>query len=160
MGLRNPLAIIALTAGLLINPAQLGAQADEDDGLSQSEKESVAAAKTPEDRMKLYLDIANERLKIVVSASRKGEKQSAEEAVKAFRTAVSGAEDNCLSNQVPEKDRKKLLMTLSKATRKYNFALVQALEKVPEDSRSFIQSAYEVSQRVQDGADIQLQRYK
>jgi hypothetical protein len=37
--------------------------------------------------------------------------------------------------------------------------LVQALEKAAEDFRKYIQSAYEVSQRVQDAAEIQIVRF-
>jgi hypothetical protein len=44
--------------------------------------------------------------------------------------------------------------------KKYNFTLLQTLDKAAEEFRQFIQSAFEASQRVQDAAEIQMARFQ
>ncbi len=128
------------------------------EGLTESEKEAIQKAKDSGEQLRLYLEIANERLKTILSLARRGDKDNTAKAVTGFRTAVSGAEERVAKAEVGSKNTRKLLTTLLKATRKYNFSLVQALEKVPEELREQIQLAYEVSQRVSDGAELQFER--
>jgi hypothetical protein len=128
------------------------------DGLTAEEKESIQKAKDPEEQLKRFLDIANERLKIVLSASSKNDHENAEKAVGGYRTAVSGAEDTVATLQGSGKDTRKAMAALFKAVKRYNLVLLQALEKAPEDSRRHIQAAYEVSSRVQDGLSIQMEK--
>ncbi|PYV92289.1 MAG: hypothetical protein DMG05_04945 [Acidobacteria bacterium] len=156
--------VILILAGFLVfhhwnDNAQLLAQSSEaSEGLTGEEKEALQKAKDPEEQLKVYLEIAGERLKAILSLSRKGDAEGTEKAVTGYRTAVSGAEDSVAKVQAAGKNTKKALMSLLKATKKFNFSLLQALEKVPEDMRQQIQSAYEVSLRVQDSVSIQLEK--
>jgi hypothetical protein len=127
-------------------------------GLTASEKEVLQKAKDPDEQVKVYLDIASERLKTILSSSRKGEDGNTSKAVTGFRTAVSEAGETVAKGQAEGKNMKRSLAAVLKATKKYNLSLLQALEKVPEDQRGHIQSAYEVSQRVQDEVALQLER--
>jgi hypothetical protein len=128
------------------------------EGLTASEKEILHKAKDPDEQVKVYLDIASERLKTILSSSRKGEDGNTSKAVTGFRTAVGEAGETVAKGQAEGKSMKKSLAAVLKATKKYNASLLQALEKVPEDQREHIQSAYEVSQRVQDEVALQLER--
>ena len=128
------------------------------DGLTQEEKEFLQKAKDPEEKIKRYLDIANERLKNVVTSSNKGDHEGAAKAVVGYRTAVTGAEDGVAAMQGSGKNVRKPMSLLFRAVKKYNSILLQALEKAPEDSRGYIQGAYEVSSRVQDGLSIQMEK--
>jgi len=156
--------ITLMQAGFLVfqgwnDPARLLAQAsDASEGLTAEEKEAVKKAKGSEEQLKIYLEIASERLKAILSLARKGDEEGTAKAVTAYRTAVSAAEDSVAKGQAAGKNMKKALMSLQKATRKFNFSLLQALEKVPENLRQQIQSAYEVSLRVQDSVSIQLEK--
>ena len=127
-------------------------------GLTTSEKEILHKAKDPDEQVKVYLDIASERLKIILSSSRKGEDGNTSKAVTGFRTAVGEAGETVAKGQAEGKSMRRSLAAILKATKKYNLSLVQALEKVPEDQREHIQSAYEVSQRVQDEVALQLEK--
>lgn len=136
---------------------QLIAQTSREEGLDTAEKDALQKAKDPEEQFKTYLEIASARFKDLLSACTKQQKENAGKSALGFRTAVSGAED-CIANaKTKSKSKKKLTTTLSKAVKKYNFSLILALEKVPEDFRKYIQSAYEVSARVEDGIRIQLE---
>jgi len=125
----------------------------------QKDRDAVAQAKDTEGRLKAYLDLAETRLKTLLLAARKLDKDGSETASEGFRTAVTSAED-CIAKDQADKNYKKLVTQLHKAMQKYNFALLHALDKAAEDFRKYIQSAYEVSQRVQDGTEIQLAHYK
>src|SRR5262249_22133403 len=74
------------------------------EGLSQEEKEVLQKAKDPEEKIKRYLDIANERLKNIVASSNKGDHDGAAKAVAAYRTAVTGAEDSLAGMQTSGKN--------------------------------------------------------
>lgn len=156
--------VILVLAGFLVfqrwnDNTQLLAESSEAlEGLTPEEKEAIQKAKDPEEQLKVYLEIASERLKTILSLSRKGDGEGTAKAVTGYRTAVSGAEDSVAKGQAAGKNMKKALMSLLKATKKFNFSLLQALEKVPEDLRQQIQSAYEVSLRVQDSVSIQLEK--
>jgi hypothetical protein len=127
--------------------------------LSDEEKETLQQAKDPEQQLKSWLGIAESRLKDVVVNTKKLDKAESAKAVSAYRTAVTSAED-CVAKEQGGKDYKKLLTQLHKAVKKYNFALLQALDKAAEDFRQYIQSAYEASQRVQDATEIQMARFR
>ena len=92
--------VILILAGFLVferwnGNAQLLAQSSEaSDGLTAEEKEAIQKAKDPEERLKIYLEIASERLKTILSLSRKGDGEGTAKAVTGYRTAVSGAEDS------------------------------------------------------------------
>jgi hypothetical protein len=128
------------------------------DGLTSEEKESIQKARDPEEQLKLYLEIASDRLKSILSLSRKGDAERTGKAVIGYRTALGGAENSVGEIQASGKNPRKALTMLLKATKKYNFLLLQALEKAPEDLRSHIQSAHEISSRVEDGIAIQLEK--
>ncbi len=130
-----------------------------EDGLTPKEKETLQQAKDPEQQLKLWLGIAEGRLKDVLLHTRKLDKENSAKAVAGFRTAVTSAED-CVAKEQAGKNFKKLINRLHKAMKKYNFALLQALDKAAEDFRQYIQSAFEASQRVQDAAEIQMARFK
>ena len=156
--------VLLILAGFLVferwnGNAQLLARSSEaSDGLTAEEKEAIQKAKDPEEQLKIYLEIASERLKTILSLSRKGDGEGTAKAVTGYQTTVSGAEDSVAKGQAAGKNMKKALTSLFKATKKFNLSLLQALEKVPEDLRQQIQSAYEVSLRVQDSVSIQLEK--
>ena len=145
-----------LLIGSVCQPAALLATQE---GLSAEEKESLQQTKDPEQQLKLWLGIAESRLKDVILHTRKLDKANSSKAVTGFRTAVVSAED-CVAKEQGGKNYKKLLTQLHKATKKYNFALLQALDKAAEDFRQYIQLAFEASQRVQDAAEIQMARFR
>jgi hypothetical protein len=127
--------------------------------LTAEEKESLQQAKDPEQQLKLWLRIADSRLKDIVLYTRKLDKASSAKAVSGFRAAVVSADDTVAKEQ-GGKNHKKLLFQLHKAVKKYNFTLLQTLDKAAEEFRQFIQSAFEASQRVQDAAEIQMARFQ
>jgi len=139
--------------GLFLSQSSSGA-----DGLTSEEREALQKMKDPEEQIKRYLDIANERLKGLLSAANKGDHESASKAVTGYRTAVTGAEDSLAKLQSSGKDIRKPLANLFKVIKKYNFTLLQALDKAAEDARPHIQAAYEESERVQDGLSIQVEK--
>jgi hypothetical protein len=129
------------------------------ESLSDEEKETLQQAKDPEQQLKFWLGIAESRLKDVTVHTKKLDKAESAKAVSGYRTAVTSAED-CVAKEQGGKDYKKLLTQLHKAVKKYNFALLQALDKAAENFRQYIQSAYEASQRVQDATEIQMARFR
>jgi len=145
-----------LLIGSVCRPTALPATQE---SLSAQEKETLQQAKDPEQQLKLWLGIAESRLKDVILHTRKLDKANSAKAVSGFRTAVISAED-CVAKEQAGKNYKKLLTQLHKAMKKYNFALLQALDKAAEDFRQYIQSAFEASQRVQDAAEIQMARFR
>ena len=146
----------AIGAHWLVAQSRDGSNSGE--GLTASEKEALQKAKDPDEQVRIYLDIASDRLKSLLSSSRRGEDENTAKAVTGFRTAVSEAEETVAKGQASGKSMRKSLTAVLKATKKYNLSLLQAIERVPEDQRGHIQSAYEASQRVQDGAALQLER--
>ena len=130
-----------------------------DQDLPPEEREALQKAKDAEARLKIYLGIADVRLRDLLAYTRKLDKENSAKASLGFRAAISGADDCVAKEQADVKNYRKLVLNLHKAVKKYNFNLVQALEKAAEDFRKYIQSAYEVSQRVQDAAEIQIVRF-
>ena len=148
------LGMLFLLIGL-VYPTKVAAQ----ESLSDEEKDTLQQAKDPEQQLKFWLGIAESRLKDVIVNTKKLDKAESAKAVSGYRTAVTSAED-CVAKEQGGKDYKKLLTQLHKAVKRYNFALLQALDKAAEDFRQYIQSAYEASQRVQDAAEIQMARFR
>ena len=129
------------------------------EGLTDDEKETLQQAKDPEQQLKVWLGIADSRLKDVILHTRKLDRANSAKAVSDYRAVVTSAED-CVAKERGGKNYKKLLTQLHKAVKKYNFVLLQALDKAAEDFRQYIQSAFEASQRVQDAAEIQMAHFK
>jgi hypothetical protein len=136
----------------------LGQSSEVTDGLTSKEKEALQKTKDPEEQLKRYLDIANDRLKNLLATSNKGDHERAAKAVTGYRAAVTGAEDSLARLQSSGKNVRKPMTNLFKAVKKYNFTLLQALDKASEDARTYIQAAYEESSRVQDGLSIQIEK--
>lgn len=143
----------------LISSCQSTALLAAQETLSDEEKETLQQAKDAGQQLKLWLGIAESRLKDIVLHTRKLDKANSAKAVSGYRTAVISAED-CVAKEQAAKNYKKLLTNLHKAMKKYNFALLQALDKAAEDFRQYLQSAFEASQRVQDAAEIQMARFQ
>ena len=150
---------IASALFLLISSCHSTPMLAAEETLSAEEKETLEQAKDPEQQLKLWLGIAESRLKDIVLHTRKLDKANSAKAVSGYRTAVVSAED-CVAKEQAGKNYKKLLTNLHKAMKKYNFALLQALDKAAEDFRQYLQSAFEASQRVQDAAEIQMARFQ
>ena len=150
---------IASVLFLLISSCHSTPMLAAEETLSAEEKETLEQAKDPEQQLKLWLGIAESRLKDIVLHTRKLDKPNSAKAVGGYRTAVVSAEDRVAKEQA-SKNYKKLLTNLHKAVKKYNFALLQALDKAAEDFRQYLQSAFEASQRVQDAAEIQMARFQ
>jgi hypothetical protein len=131
-----------------------------DQDLQPEEREALQKAKDAEERLKIYLGIADGKLRDLLAYTRKLDKGNSAKAAAGFRAAVSGADESVAREQADVKNYRKLVLSLHKAVKKYNFTLVQALEKAAEDFRGYIQSAYEVSQRVQNGAELQIGRFQ
>ncbi len=155
--LKSVLFLFIALFGAMTHPNRVLA-ADEDTGYSAEERQSLEEAKSPEQRLKAYLGIAEPRLKTLIASVRKLDKENSSKSVLTFRAAVTGADD-CVAQEQGSKGYRKLISELHKAMQKYNFALLHALDKAAEDFRKYIQSAYEVSQRVQDSAEIQMARF-
>jgi hypothetical protein len=153
-GILSGMLFLLITS--VLHPTELLATQE---SLSDGEKETLQQAKDPEQQLKFWLGIAESRLKDVIVYTKKLDKAESAKAVSGYRTAVTSAED-CVAKEQGGKDYKKLLTLLHKAVKKYNFALLQALDKAAEDFRQYIQSAFEASQRVQDAAEIQMARFK
>lgn len=127
-------------------------------GMSEAEKESVQKARNPEEKLRAFLNIANERMKVIFSATRKEKADELAQAVADFQNALNSAEESVSGVQSDKATTKKLNETLLKATRKFNAALLEILKKAAEDLRKYIQAAFEVSERVADGLTLQLQK--
>src|SRR5262245_58862178 len=68
------------------------------EGLSPDEKETLQQAKDPEQQLKLWLGIAENRLREIVLNTRKLDKAGSSKAVIGFRTAVTSADD-CVAKE-------------------------------------------------------------
>ena len=152
------LGTTTLVAATLLPVVQATTLQAAQDTLSTEER-AQQKAKDPEEQLKLWLGMAANSLRAVISETKRLDKDTSAKAVSDFRTAVTSADD-CVARQQHEKNYKKLLTQLHKAVKKYNFALLQALDKAAEDFRVYIQAAFEASQRVQDSAEIQLARFR
>ena len=157
--LAQPTALAGMLFVLVVSVCQPKSLLAAQESLTEDERETLQQAKDPEQQLKIWLGIADSRLKDVILHTRKLDKANSAKAVSDYRTAVTSAED-CVAKEQGGKNYKKLLTQLHKAVKKHNFALLQALDKAAEDFRQYIQSAFEASQRVQDAAEIQMARFK
>ncbi len=126
---------------------------------TDQEKQTLAAAKDPEAQLRAYLSIANERLKALLSAADKRNRDGANLLVPGFRKAVSGADESLNQIITANKNNKKNLNLMFKTTREQSTALVRKIEKASEEIQPPLQSALEVVQRVQGGLMIQMEKY-
>ena len=76
----------------LVRRIHLLAASEEDESLTTQENESLGKAKDPEQKLKIYLEIASHRMKEVIQFAGKQDKENTPKAVKAYQTACIGAE--------------------------------------------------------------------
>jgi hypothetical protein len=126
---------------------------------TDQEKQSLAAAKDSESQLRAYLNIANERLKALLSAADKKDRDGANQQVALYRKAISGADESLNQIISATRNNKKNLSLMFKATREQSTQLVRKIEKAPEEIQPSLQSALEVVQRVQGGLLIQMEKY-
>lgn len=143
-----------------LSPAlNLLAASEEEDGLTTQENESLGKAKDPEQKLKIYLEIASHRMKEIIQFAGKEDKENTPKAVKAYQTACIGAEKCVIETNSDSKMSRKMVETLYKTLQGYNSTLVRAMEKTPDDFRPQIESAFNVSTGIQQGMSIRAGRY-
>ena len=123
---------------------------------SATEKETLQKAGNPRKQLRVYLDIAFDRLKQFRSLVRKCDQDLAGRYLTGYSLALNRADD--LKEDPDEKKAQKLLKTLLKSTQKINASLIQTLEKAPQDCRPMVQQALQVSQQVNSAVNVQLLR--
>jgi hypothetical protein len=138
---------------------RLLAASEEEEGLTTQEMESLSKAKDPEQKLKIYLDIASHRMKEVIQFAGKQDKENTPKAVKAYQTACSGAEKCVVGAGSDPKISRKMMETLFRTMRGYNTALVSAMGKTPDDFRPQIEAAFNVSTAIQQGMSVRVERY-
>lgn len=148
--------VLVLVGTLAYSAPQAGSPAAEE--LTPAEKGLIEKAQGPEESLKAWISIANDRFKIVLAAAEKGDKEGASQAVTGFRNALTRADDAISQVQSQNRNVKKNVQTFFKATRHYASQLLQVLEKGSEDLRDPLQSALEVVQRIQGGLMIQMEK--
>ncbi len=152
------IAVLFLFASFAFSWAQAVSEEDAR-AFTEQEKQILAVAKDPEAQLRAYLNIANERLKALLSAADKRDRDGANLQVPGFRRAVSGADESLNQIITANKNNKKNLNLMFKATREQSTALVRKIEKASEEIQPPLQSALEVVQRVQGGLMIQMEKY-
>jgi hypothetical protein len=125
---------------------------------SDKEKEALRKAVKPQKQLKVYLDVVFNRLKQFQVLVQKCEQNLAQRYLKGYELALNRADDLASKEDPSEKQARKLLKTLLKATQKINDSLIETLEKVPQDCRPLVQLALEVSQQVYSAVEVQLLR--
>ena len=125
---------------------------------SATEKETLQKAGNPRKQLRVYLDIAFDRLKQFRILVRKCDQDLARRYLTGYALALNRADDLASKEDPDEKKAQKLLKTLLKSTQKINASLIQTLEKVPQDCRPMIQQALQVSQQVNSAVNVQLLR--
>lgn len=138
---------------------RLLAASEEEEGLSTQEIETLNKAKDPEQKLKIYLEIASHRMKEVIQLAGKQDKENTPKAVKAYQTACSGAEKCVVGAGSDSKNNRKMVETLFRTMRGFNSALVSAMEKTPDDFRAQIEAAFNVSTAIQQGMSVKVERY-
>ncbi len=142
----------------LTGPLLSGQSEKIEETLDPSETEAVQKAKTPEEKLKVYLNISNERIKAIASATRKENAEDLVKAVGGFRAALNQAED-LLSPESPTSSAyRKMAEPLLRTARKHSASLLETLKNAQEDLRKYIQSALEVSERIVAVLALQLER--
>jgi hypothetical protein len=118
----------------------------------------IEKSKDSAEKMKTYLGIAGERHRVLMSAAKKGDRQGAANAVAGYRLAVTGADECYNQLQKENKNPKKNVTLLFKTLRQQVSEMLREMEKVSDEMREPLQAALEVSQRVQDGLLIQMEK--
>jgi len=152
--------IVLVVAGWvwLTSPLLSGQSEKIEDTLDPSETEAVQKAKNPEEKLKVYLNISNERMKAIASATHKGNTQDLVKAVGGFRAALNQAED-LLSTETPMSPTyRKMGEPLLKTARKHSASLLEILKNAQEDLRKYIQAALEVPDRIVAVLALQLEK--
>jgi hypothetical protein len=135
------------------------AVSEEEVDLTTQENEALAKAKDPEQKLKIYLEIASHRLKELIQSAIKQDKENTPKAVKAYQAACTGAE-KCVVGAISDaKISRKMIETLFRAMRSYNSALVSAMDKTPDDFRPQIEAAFNVSTGIQQGMSVRGDRF-
>jgi hypothetical protein len=155
-GLFIVVVVLLFTASSVVH---LLAASEEDDSLTSQEIESLSKAKDPEQKLKVYLEIASHRMKELIQFAGKQDKENTPKAVKAYQTACIGAEKCVVGTSSDSKINRKMVETLFKTMRGYNTALVSAMERTPDDFRAQIEAAFNVSTGIQQGMSVRAERY-
>lgn len=143
-----------------LSPAlNLLAASEEEDGLTTQENETLAKAKDPEQKLKIYLEIASHRLKELTQSASKQDKENTPKALKAYQAACTGAEKCVVGALSDAKISRKMIETLFKTMRSYNSTLVREMEKTPEDFRPQIEAAFNVSTGIQQSMSVRGEQY-
>jgi hypothetical protein len=152
-------SVLVLAGWVWLTCPLLSSQSEKiEEGLDPSEIEAVQKAKTPEEKLKVYLNISNERMKAIASATRKENTENLVKAVGGFRAALNQAED-LLSPESPTSSAyRKLAEPLLRAARKHSANLLETLKNAQEDLRKYIQAALEVSERIVAVLALQLEK--
>jgi hypothetical protein len=151
--------VLVLTAcGGLRGTVGSAQSSDSQQGLEASELQGVEKAKTPEEKIKICLNIAGERLKIIDSATRRENEQDLTKAVAGFRVALEKAEDVLSQEPATKPGFRKIAEPMLRTIRKYGASLLEILKKSPEDLRKHIQAAMETAERISDGLALQLEK--
>ncbi len=160
--MRRSLGIFAMVFVFAFSGSNLFAQTESEKNLSLltgQEQQSIAQAGNPESRMKVFVNIANERLKSLLGAADKQDLESAQKIVPAFRVAISGADDALTQILATNKNPKKSLNFLFKATRDQVSLLIRKIGKASGDLQPSLQSALEAVQRIQGGLMMQMEKH-
>jgi secondary thiamine-phosphate synthase enzyme len=138
-----------------------GQAASEEDtqAFTEKEKQILAEAKDSEAQLHAYLSIANERLKALLSAADRRDRDGANLQVPGYRKAIGGADESLNQIIAANKNNKKNLSLMFKTTREQATVLLRKIEKASEEIQPSLQSALEVVQRVQGGLMIQMEKY-
>ena len=152
-------ALMTLLVIALTSVTSLRAMPDEEDGLTSAEKESLSKTKDPEQKLKIYIDIAGHRMKELIQLAAKQDKENTPKAVKGYQTAISGAEECAVGAKDDSKSSRKMVGTLYRVLQNYNAALVRAMEKTTDEFRPQIEAAFNVSTGIQQGMSVRAERY-
>ena len=142
----------------LTAPLLWGQPEKTEDTLDPSETEAVQKARTPEEKLKVYLNISNERMKAIAFATRKQNTEDLVKAVGGFRASLNQAEDLLSAEPPTSPAYRKLGEPLLRAARKHSASLLETLKNAQEDLRKYIQSALEVSERIVAVLALQLEK--
>jgi len=142
----------------LASPSLLGQSDKIEESLDSSEVEAVQKAKNPEDKLKVYLNISNERMKAITSATHKQNSQDLVKAVGGFRAALNQAEDLLAPESPTSSAYRKMADLLLRTSRKHSASLLETLKNAQEDLRKYIQAALEVSERIVTVLSVQLEK--
>jgi hypothetical protein len=152
-------ALIALFIFLAANLARAQEEGQSEVSVfTAAEKGKVEKSKDAEAKMSSYLEIANDRLKALLSAAGKGDREGATQAVSGYREAVTMADTTFTQLQADNRNLKKNVKVMFKAVTQHVGVLLREIEKVPDDMRVPLQSALEAAQRVQNGVMIQMDK--